>query len=62
MEIINMKTLVRRYLLVFSAIVIGAITVLSQSSTGDLRGTVTDVSGAVISGATVEIRNQRTNE
>lgn len=34
----------------------------AQGSFGDLRGTVTDSTGAVVRGATVEVRNQDTNE
>jgi hypothetical protein len=38
-----------------------SITVLGQQITGDIRGTVTDSSGAVVAGATVEIKNTDQN-
>ena len=37
-------------------------TAVAQGSFGDLRGTVTDSAGAAVSGATVEVVNQQTNE
>ena len=37
-------------------------TAVAQGSFGDLRGTVTDSTGAAVSGATVEVVNQQTNE
>jgi outer membrane receptor protein involved in Fe transport len=41
-------------------LMLGAVTVSAQETTGALRGTVTDVNGAVVSGATVTLTNEAT--
>src|SRR5882724_5834355 len=41
-------------------LMLGAVTVSAQETTGTLRGTVADVNGAVVSGATVTVTNDAT--
>jgi outer membrane receptor protein involved in Fe transport len=41
-------------------LMLGAVSVSAQETTGSLRGTVTDVNGAVVSGATVTLTNDAT--
>lgn len=57
-----MKFFAERFFVSFIAVITLAFTSFSQGSTGDLRGTVTDTAGAVVTGAIVEVRNQETNE
>jgi ABC-type Na+ efflux pump permease subunit len=40
--------------------VFSAISVMAQATTGNIRGTITDANGAVVSGATVKIKNMGT--
>lgn len=42
-------------------LVLSAIAVMAQATTGSLRGTVTDANGGVVAGATVTVKNQATN-
>ncbi len=48
--------------LFFAVLLAGAQMVFGQSSLGEVRGRVSDSTGAVISGAKVEIKNQTTGE
>jgi len=57
-----MRSMAKKYFALLFILAVSALTASSQSSTGDLRGTVADAAGAVVSGASVEIRNQATNE
>ena len=57
-----MNSFAKQFFASLIAIAFTALTVFSQGSTGDLKGTVTDAAGAVVAGATVEVRNQGTNE
>lgn len=41
-------------------LVLSAIAVMAQATTGSLRGTVTDANGGVVSGATVTVKSQST--
>ena len=41
-------------------LVLAAIAVMAQATTGSLRGTVTDANGGVVSGANVTVKNQST--
>lgn len=41
-------------------LVLSAIAVMAQATTGSLRGTVTDANGGVVSGATVTVKSQAT--
>jgi len=41
-------------------LMLGAVTVSAQETTGTLRGTVADVNGAVVSGATITVTNDAT--
>src|SRR5881227_830762 len=41
-------------------LVLAAIAVMAQATTGTLRGTVTDANGGVVSGATVTVKNTAT--
>ncbi|MBS1798956.1 MAG: TonB-dependent receptor [Acidobacteria bacterium] len=50
------------YGLIFSIAVIGGNSALAQNTTADVVGTVTDSTGAVIPGATVELTNVNTQE
>jgi outer membrane receptor protein involved in Fe transport len=43
-----------------SILVLSAIAVMAQATTGTLRGTVTDSNGGVVAGATVTVKNQAT--
>jgi outer membrane receptor protein involved in Fe transport len=43
-----------------SILVLSAIAVMAQATTGSLRGTVTDSNGGVVAGATVTVKNQAT--
>jgi len=56
-----MKFIAKLFFASLIALAVTALTAFSQGSTGDLRGTVTDVAGAVVTGATVEVKNQDTN-
>ena len=56
-----MKSNVKAIICMLSILFLGTVA-LAQGSFGELRGTVTDPNGAVVSGATVEVRNQETNE
>src|SRR5438045_223377 len=47
-------------LLLAACVLFGAVTASAQETTGTLRGTVTDVNGAVVSGATVTVTNGAT--
>ena len=55
-----MKPILRSVLLV-AAVLVLAPTVFAQVKTGGLTGTVTDVTGGVMPGVEVTIRNQETN-
>src|SRR5215213_214097 len=46
----------------FFIFLLGLASVFGQSSLGEIRGRVTDSTGAVVSGANVEIKNQTTGE
>src|SRR5205809_4814113 len=46
--------------LLATCLMLGAVSVSAQETTGSLRGTVTDVNGAVVSGATVTLTNDAT--
>jgi hypothetical protein len=48
------------FVLFASCLIFGAATASAQETTGTLRGTVTDVNGAVVSGATVTLTNEAT--
>src|ERR1043166_848670 len=48
------------FVLFVFCLMLGAATASAQETTGTLRGTVTDVNGAVVSGATVTITNDAT--
>jgi len=48
--------------LFFVILLIGAQNAFGQSSLGEIRGRVADTNGAVVSGASVEIKNQATGE
>ena len=43
-----------------SVLVLSAVAVMAQATTGTLRGTVTDANGGVVAGATVTVKNQAT--
>jgi hypothetical protein len=49
-----------RLLVVISILAFTAIAAMSQATTGSLRGTVVDASGAVVSGASVTVKNEAT--
>jgi hypothetical protein len=57
-----MNSLAKHFFASLIALAVTAFTAFAQGSTGDLRGTVTDSAGAVVAGATVEVKNQDTNE
>src|SRR6476646_2866823 len=57
-----MNFLAKRFFASLIAFATLAFTAFSQGSTGDLKGTVTDAAGAVVTGASVEVKNQETNE
>jgi hypothetical protein len=46
----------------FAAVLLGAVAASAQVETGQIAGSVTDPSGAVIPGATITVRNVATNE
>jgi len=43
-----------------AVLVLSAIAVMAQATTGTLRGTVTDANGGIVTGATVTVKNQAT--
>src|SRR5258705_4174503 len=49
-----------RVFAVASILVLSAIAVMAQATTGSLRGTVTDANGGVVAGATVTVKSQST--
>jgi len=49
-----------RTLALASVLVLSAVAVMAQATTGTLRGTVTDSNGGVVAGATVTVKNQAT--
>src|SRR5579862_2627301 len=58
----NAAQTVAAALILFVMLVAGTVASVAQSFTAAITGTVTDQSGAVVSGARVEIRNTETNE
>lgn len=60
--LISMKKIAMQFFAALFIVFLSCATLFSQASVGDLRGTVTDSAGAVIAGATVEVKNQETNE
>lgn len=54
----DVKAIIWLFLLVLST----SYTVFAQGSFGSIRGTVSDTAGAAVAGATVEVKNQETNE
>lgn len=57
-----MKAKLVAVILAFAATFLTYSPARAQGSLGDLRGTITDSAGAVVAGATVEVRDQLTNE
>src|SRR2546423_14248683 len=47
-------------LVAFVVVTFGSVNVMAQATTGTLRGTVTDTTGAVIANATVTVKNEAT--
>src|SRR4051812_45354151 len=47
---------------ILSFALLSTLSAFGQGSYGELKGTVTDTAGAAVAGATVEVRNQGTNE
>lgn len=54
----DVKAIIWLFLIVLST----SYTVFAQGSFGSIRGTITDTAGAAVAGATVEVKNQETNE
>jgi outer membrane receptor protein involved in Fe transport len=52
--------LTTRIFAVVSILVLAAIAVMAQATTGSLRGTVTDANGGVVAGATVTVKSEST--
>lgn len=50
----------RRMFAIVSILLLSAVAVMAQATTGTLRGTVTDSNGAAIAGATVTVKNDST--
>ncbi|HSE16666.1 MAG TPA: carboxypeptidase-like regulatory domain-containing protein [Pyrinomonadaceae bacterium] len=57
-----MRNGLQKYLLVLLAVGLCALPAFGQGSTGSLSGTVTDPKGAVVAGATVNVKNAATNQ
>jgi len=55
-------TLSLRFALAFAALLVIQASAFAQTDTGRIAGTVRDPNSAVVSGATVVVRNERTNE
>ena len=56
----NFPALLATLFLLAACVLFGAVTASAQETTGSLRGTVTDVNGGVIAGATVTVTNDAT--
>ena len=57
-----MRRDVKAFIWLLSFILFTSYSVFAQGSFGSIKGTVSDTAGAALSGATVEIKNQDTNE
>jgi hypothetical protein len=57
-----MKNTFKTLTFLLSFFLLGSSVILAQSSFGDIKGTVADATGAVVSGAAVSVQNQDTNE
>ena len=62
MEKIYMRFTMKALILALSLVLSTSLAAFAQGSFGELRGTVVDSAGAAISGATVVVTNQATNE
>src|SRR5436190_4080441 len=56
----SLSALLATLFLVTACVMLGAVAASAQETTGSLRGTVTDATGAVVSGATVTVTNDAT--
>ena len=56
----SLSALLATLFLVTACVMLGAVAASAQETTGSLRGTVTDATGAVVSGATVTVSNDAT--
>ena len=58
----TLRSTVKCAVALFAAVLLGAVAASAQVETGQISGSVTDPSGAVIPGATITVRNVATNE